>query len=936
MVRWSTSEQTGLNNKTPIDIVRRQATRCSQRPCCGARPSRGAAGRPLCATVCVCLLCTQTVLAQTPVSPPAAADTPPNSQAAPKPPTDGAPEAPPSVEESPSDDPPPQESSPPDKPPSEAPADKAGAVSPPKVIQAVEAVYPPEALRAGDQTRVELLVTVHTDGTVGDVSVALSGGEAFDNAAVTAMRQWRFEPARQGTNVIESRIRVPFKFSLPEVEPAPEVPPPSVAKTKDNADPHFPSEPLEVTVHGERELRAEERSVSDFKIERDVLASAPRQEGAEILRTAPGIYIGRGEGPAIAHKYMLRGFDADHGQDIEFRVGGLPINMPSHIHGQGYSDLGFLIGDVVSGLRVTEGVYDPRQGDFAVAGSFDLRLGVAQEDRGILLRSSYGSWNTFKQLALWAPREAQEETFGAVQFMRTDGFGENRAGQSGSGIFQHRFGEGDLTFRAIGILHAARSDLAGVLRQEDIDSGEVCFTCSYPYPTAEAQNALNNRFIGGIFADSQDRAGANGQFGLWLGYDSFRAQTNNTGFVQQSRTLERVAGRGDLIEQQNRTLSLGLTSRYRTAPSRPTSWAHGTLELGADGRVDIIDQAQNLLDASVRNQTWDRRVDASVRGVDLGVWGDLDWCLTSFINVRAGLRADVLSYDIEDRLGNFVPLTRPQDSFIAGFRRSAMGLAWGPRTSAEFRPTEWLSVLAAYGEGYRSPQARLLDDGEETPFTKVRSADFGVRTNHDALSVSLAGFYTHLSDDVAFDAAEGRLERIGATERLGAVAYAVTRPTSWLVGSTSLTVVDAALLEPPPATAEEPQPPFVAGQNLPFVPPVVVRADLGAKQTLRHDLGGAAFGTRAGLGFSFLSARPLPYGDFAEPVALLDASAGLTWGPAELSFELFNLFDSQYAAVERTFASDWDPNDGVRPRVPARHTAAGAPLSWLISLGVTQ
>ena len=53
----------------------------------------------------------------------------------------------------------------------------------------------------------------------------------------------------------------------------------------------------------------------------------------------------------FAHNYMLRGFDADHGQDIEFRVGGLPINMPSHIHGQGYSDLGFLIAGTVRELR---------------------------------------------------------------------------------------------------------------------------------------------------------------------------------------------------------------------------------------------------------------------------------------------------------------------------------------------------------------------------------------------------------------------------------------------------------------------------------------------------------------------------------------------------------------------------------------------------------
>jgi hypothetical protein len=252
------------------------------------------------------------------------------------------------------------------------------------------------------------------------------------------------------------------------------------------------------------------------------------------------------------------------------------------------------------------------------------------------------------------------------------------------------------------------------------------------------------------------------------------------------------------------------------------------------------------------------------------------------------------------------------------------------------KPLDWLSILAAFGEGYRSPQARLLEDGEDAPFSKVRSADLGLRFDWgDPLRLTLGGFYTHLSDDVAFDAAEGRLERIGATQRLGAVTHAVTRPLAWLVGSVSFTFVDATLLEPPPASAEEPQPPFDDGQNLPFVPPIVVRADVGARDTFVEDLGGQPFGARAGLGFSLLSPRPLPYGDFSDAVELLDASAGLSWGPVELALELFNVLGSRYAAIEYTFPSDWDPNDGVRPRTPARHTAAGAPLSWLFSLGVT-
>ncbi len=84
-----------------------------------------------------------------------------------------------------------------------------------------------------------------------------------------------------------------------------------------------------------------------------------------------------------------------------------------------------------------------------------------------------------------------------------------------------------------------------------------------------------------------------------------------------------------------------------------------------------------------------------------------------------------------------------------------------------------------------------------------------------------------------------------------------------------------------------------------------------------------------------IGARPLPYAEFAEPLALLDGSTGIAWGSLELAIEVFNVLNSTYAAVEYSFPSDWESNDGIRPRTPARHTSAGAPRSLMTSLGVT-
>lgn len=819
-------------------------------------------------------------------------------------------------------------------------ASRAPQIELPRLIQGVAPEYPAQAQGEG---QVILVLTIDSQGQVVSSEVHESAGALFDAAAQDAARSYRFEPARRAGLPVSARVRMPFLF-LPELPPAPsatgpksadpekelELPGAPVEPEKARPDPH-----LEVNVHGERPLRTTRRGASDFMVHREVITAAPRQEGADVLRLVPGLTSFRTEGLAVAHSYSLRGFDSAHGQDLEFLVGGLPINLPNHIHGQGYADLSFLIGEVVDELHVSEGVSDPKQGDFAVAGTIDIGLGVDQEHRGLQLKSGYGSFQTFRQHASWAPREGHRESFGAIQYTKTAGFGENRAGQSASGIVQHRFGSGALTYRFIGIAHTARADHAGVLRREDIESGENCYHCVYQLPTARAQNGLAQRLMAGFFADYRGRSHENGSLGVWISHDHFRSQQNFTGFSETSRTLALVSGRGDLIEQRNTTHSIGITGRYRTEAFKPMEGVHGTLELGTNARFDVVHQQQNLLDGAVRNQTWDRRVDASISGMDVGVFGDLDWEMGSMVRARVGVRADALSYEAEDRLGNFAPTVRPQDAFIPGYRRSAMGLAVGPRASVEVRPLPWLSVLSSYGEGYRSPQARTLADGEKTPFTKVHSGDVGVRMRWgEPLELSSAAFYTRLSDDIAFDASEGRMERIGATQRMGLTLHALSHLTDWSVTSFSLTYVRATLLEPPPASAEEPAPPFVAGQRIPYVSPLVIRLDQGAHTTLVSDWGGKPLVGRAGLGFTFLAGRPLPFGQVGDNIGLLDASLGLSWGVFELALEGFNLLNRNYPASEYQFVSHWDPK-GVPSRVPSRHITAGAPLSFFLSLGVT-
>jgi TonB family protein len=807
---------------------------------------------------------------------------------------------------------------------------------PPRLLASAAPVYPAAHLSHGEHPTVVLKVTILADGSVTDVNVEHSAGPDFDAAAIEAVRQWTFAAARRGDQAIASRIGIAVHFDLPElgaievaaVTGAREV----VPHPHDEQRPHASDGAVDKGAYGalaQVEVeREEQRGTNDYRLAREQLEVAPHAGAAELLKGAPGLVVARIEGDAVGHRLMMRGFDADHGQDIELSVDGVPVNQPSHIHGQGYADLGFVIPETVHSLRVVEGVYDPAQGDFAVAGSADFELGVAQ--RGVRLSSSYGAFDSFRELALWAPRGEPRETFAAVLMQKSAGFGQNRAATSGALVAQGALGSGRVRLLLHGSLYAARARTANVLRRDDVDRGVVGFYDVYPYPTAQAQHGSALRAQLGAKLRYVGENGAHGELSLYSLWNDFRLLANYTGFVERSREMAAWSGRGDLTEQLNDARTLGVRGRYRTERYHLSDAASATLELGLSGRVDRIEQAQNLLEAP-SNSTWDRRVDAAITAGDVGLYLDLDLTVTRFVRLKGGVRADLLAYRVGDALQNFIPAYR-REEHIVGYRRGATGIAAGPRVVLEVTPIAPLTLSAAYGEGYRSPQALLLDEDEPAPFTKVRSSDLGMRLLlGSSATLRASGYYTKLGQDVVFEPTEGRAEAAGPSSRLGAVIHAELRPLAWLRGSGSATYVRATLDEPPPRTAEDPSPPFERGQRLPYVPPWVIRFDVGAEHRLAEWSRGALRG-RAGVGFTHWSRRPLPYAAESAPVSLLDGALALSYRDVSLDLSIFNLLDARYAALELSAASNWDAG-AVPSRLPARHVIAGAPRTWLLTLG---
>jgi len=113
-------------------------------------------------------------------------------------------------------------------------------------------------------------------------------------------------------------------------------------------------------------------AASQGSIRAELLKSWPALRPGEVLEFVPGLIVTQHSGDGKANQYFLRGFNLDHGTDFATTVNGLPVNMPSHGHGQGYADLNFLIPELVERIEYRKGPYFARNGDFSAAGSADI------------------------------------------------------------------------------------------------------------------------------------------------------------------------------------------------------------------------------------------------------------------------------------------------------------------------------------------------------------------------------------------------------------------------------------------------------------------------------------------------------------------------------------------------------------------------------------
>jgi len=687
-------------------------------------------------------------------------------------------------------------------------------------------------------------------------------------------------------------------------------------------------EPEEVRVHGRAQPPS--RGASDFHLHVGALRHVPRQNATELLKLAPSILLTNEGGEGHGEQIFLRGFNAREGQDIEFSVGGIPINESGNLHGNGYADAHFIIPELVESLRVVEGPFDPRQGNYAVAGSANYELGL--ERRGLLAQYTTGSFGTQRLLLAWGPSGMSEHTFAGAEVSSTDGFGQNRDAKRASVMTQY---EGRLGarggYRVFAQGYSTHYHSAGVLRDDDFRAGRVGFYDSYDVSSFARQQVPSggdsSRYS--IGADIETREGdTTFSQQVFVIKRGMRLVENFTGFLLDVQTpLQRLhAQRGDTLDLNVDELTMGARGAVKLrgkAIGQPQE-----IELGYFARGDWVHGTQQRLEAT-NGVPYATETDLTSELGDIGLYADTNLKATPFVTFRGGLRADLFTYNVVDNcaahdVAHPSKTDPPLDQSCltqqdygrhreANARAATSSVALLPRGSLIFGPFQNISLNVSYGQGVRSIDPNYITQDVKTPFASITAyeggASYAAEVDGMAIVARSILFQTHVDRDLIFNETAGRNVLGVGTTRTGWVG-AMRLTGSFFDHAANLTLVRSAYDDTHLLVA--------------YVPDVVLRSDTTFFADLPLAIAGKKIRGALGTGLTYVGPRALPFGQRSQDIFTIDASATVGWTNYEVSVAATNLLDRRYRLGEYNYASDFK-SQSQPTLVAERHFAAGSP-----------
>ena len=416
-------------------------------------------------------------------------------------------------------------------------------------------------------------------------------------------------------------------------------------------------------------------AASQGQIRSELLKSRPALRPGELLEFVPGLIVTQHSGDGKANQYFLRGFNLDHGTDFATSVNGMPINMPTHGHGQGYTDLNFLIPELVDHIDYRKGPYFARDGDFASAGSASIvyRRKLDQPFAQLTL----GEHRYARAVVGGSTTLASEQTvLGLVEAMHNDGpWTSPERLRKLNGVLTASEGSQAKGWSGSFMAYDARWNSTDQVPQRAIDAGLI-----------KRFDAIDTTDGGGTsrYSVSGEWRDHGPEGGVRLSAYLMRYELDL--FSNFTYTLDHGT-KGDQFEQRDQRTVMGLTAKR--------DWNH-TLwglpsrnEIGAQLRHDDIHVG--LFDTVQRQRTSTTRDDA-VKQTSLGLHAENELTWSPWLRTVQGLRADSVLFDV--------------NSSLAANSGSASATQLSPKFSAILGPWAKTEFFVNAGRGFHSNDAR--------------------------------------------------------------------------------------------------------------------------------------------------------------------------------------------------------------------------------------
>jgi outer membrane receptor protein involved in Fe transport len=494
--------------------------------------------------------------------------------------------------------------------------------------------------------------------------------------------------------------------------------------------------------------------------------NSPVKSAQEILRKVPGLIIGQHAGGGKAEQLFLRGFDVDHGTDVALDVDGLPVNMPSHAHGQGYADLHFVIPETIDNIDFGKGPYYADKGNFNTAGYVSLKTKKAIDKN--LFSLEIGQFNTIRALGLFkilGDNTSNSSAYIGSELVLTDG------------VF-----ESPQDFNRI--------NLMGRYNYNNYEDEEFTITLSHfqskwnasgQIPTRAVEQGLITRF--GAIDDTE--GGNTGRSNLWINhrkkidehqelkskafisrYD-FELYSNFTFFLEDPVN-------GDQIRQKEARTIIGAETAYQRTFDLPDESSRLRFNTGIGFRYDDNNDVE-LSHTRNRRETLDRIAYGDIDEVNGYVFAHAtykkgDWTL------NPGVRIDYFKFDYVNFLNpNF-------DS------RSEGEVIVSPKLNTIYTPNSSFQFFAKAGFGYHSNDSRVVTAGTgEDTLPSAFGVDLGIIVKPArGLVINAALWSLALQQEFVYVGDAGVVEPSGRSQRFGIDFGARYQLTKWLYANADI------------------------------------------------------------------------------------------------------------------------------------------------------